>query len=217
MTKLWTRGWPALAALCVVLASLGVRATVEQREAYARAVAYEHQGDLWRAVDEYRWAIRWYTPWGPDLDDAAQALVEIGQRHAQQDPELAVQALDNLRSGLIAGRSLWQPRADLVAQCTAQLPALLVRVADRRGDPRAVGPAKAKLLAQFEAAYARPVGVGPLTSAAVALGFVVWLGGIVLAVRRGVAGDGRWQPAGWRYLGVAVLGFAVWAAAMAMG
>lgn len=203
--------------MTVVLASLAVRSTIEQRQSYARAVALETAGDLWRAVDEYRWALRWYTPWGPDHDDAAHALRDLGHRHAAADPELAVQALDNLRSGLIAGRSLWQPRADLVAMCTEQLPPLLLRVAERRGDPRAVGPAKAAFLAQLTAAYARPVGVGPLTSAAVAVGFVLWITGIVLAVRRGVDAAGKWLPSGWRWLGASTAGFGLWALAMWLG
>ena len=217
MKEVLRKLWPAALAIGIVLISLSVRATIEQRAAYARAVEFEKTGDLWRAVDEYRWCIRWYTPWGPDLDDAAQALVEIGERQSAQDPELAVQALDNLRSGLIAGRSLWQPRADLVAMCNQKLPPLLLRVADRRGDPRAIGPGMDKLLGQFVAAYQRPVGVGPLTSAAVSLGFILWLGGIVMAVRCGVSAEGKWLPAGWRWMGAAVLGFAVWAIAMAVG
>ncbi|MBM4342048.1 MAG: hypothetical protein FJ100_01530 [Deltaproteobacteria bacterium] len=208
--------WPLL-ALAVVLTSLAVRATVEQRAAYARAVAFEHAGDLWRAVDEYRWALRWYTPWGPDHGDAAEALRDLGERHAKDDPELAVQALDNLRSGLYAGRSLWLPRAELVALCNERLPPLLVRVAERRGDPRALGAGRPALLAQFQAAYARPVGVGPWVSLAVSLGFLLWVAGIVFAVRRGVDDDGRFLATGWRWLGASAAGFVTWALAMWLG
>lgn len=203
----------ALLAVALVLASLSARATWEQRQAYARAVQYEKSGDLWRAVDEYRWALRWYTPWGPDLDDAARALVDLGTRHAEDDPELAVQAWDNLRSGLIAGRSLWQPHADLVEQANRTLPPLLVRAADRRGDKRD----PAQLLRRFQADYRRPVGVGPLTSAAVSLGFLAWVGGLVLAASRGVDAAGQWQSAGWRWLGVAGAGFLCWAGALWLG
>ena len=204
--------WPIVAAL-IILAALGTRATVEQRAAYARAVALEQAGKLPDAVDEYRWALRWYTPWGPVHDDAAQALQDIGQRQAAADPELAVQAYDSLRSGLIASRSLWQPRADLVALCNRTLPGLLVRVADRRGDKR---DAKV-LLARFTADYARPVGVSPWTSLAVALGFVLWLGGLVMVVARGVDDDGRWLPEGWRWLAGSFAGFGTWVLAMWLG
>lgn len=203
---------PILAAVAVLL-SLSVRATWEQREAWTRAVQYEKTGDLWRAVDEYRWVLRWYTPWGPDHDDAAAALVELADRVEASDPELAVQALDNLRSGLIAGRSLWQPRADLVEVCNRRLPALLVRVADRRGDSRDKGA----LLAQFSKDYARPVGVSPATSLAVGLGFLLWISGLIMIVRRGLDDDARWQPAGWPWLGATVGGFALWALGMAFG
>lgn len=201
--------WPLLAVV-LVLASLSVRTTWEQRAAYARAVHYERDGDLWRAVDEYRWALRWYTPWGPDTDDAAAALRDLGQRHAAADPELAVQAWDNLRSGLIASRHLWQPHAALVAEANQALPPLLLRVAERRGDARD----KAQLLQHFRTAYARPVGVGPWTSLAVAAGFVAWLAGLGLALARGFDAQGRWSRAGLRPLGLSLAGFVVWLAAL---
>jgi hypothetical protein len=198
---------------------LAVRATVEQREAWNAAVAFEHkavQGEpeaLWDAVDAYRNVLRWYTPWGPDEVDAAQALLDLAARHEQNDPELAVQALDNLRSGLIASRHLWQPRKELVAECNTRLPPLLVRVADRRGDARD----KSRLLAEFQAAYARPVGVGAWVSLAVGLGFLVWIVGLVMALRRGVGEDGRWRKDGWPWVGAAVVGCATWVVALWLG
>lgn len=207
------RVWQPALAVAVVLAVLAVRATVEQQAAWARAVELERQGKLADAIDEYRWTLRWYTPWGPAWDDAAEALRDLGTRHQQQDPELAVQALDGLRSGLIASRSLWQPRSDLVQWCNRTLPPLLVRVADRQGDTRD----KAKLLQQFQADYARPVGVGPWVSLAVSGGFLLWLLGLVQTVRKGVGEDGRMRPAGWKWLGGAGVGFAAWLAAMWLG
>lgn len=206
----WPRWAPPVVAALVVLASLGVRATLEQQQAWARAVAFEAKGDTERAIEEYRWTLRWYTPWGPALGDAAAALVDLAQRHAAEDPETAVQAWDALRSGLIASRSLYQPQAELVDRANRELPPLLVRVADRRGDRRD----PAKLLARFQADYARPVGVTPWTSLAVTLGFVAWIAGLWFAARRGVDAAGRWQKAGWRGMAVAVVGFATWATAM---
>ncbi len=206
----WLRWAPPAVATLLVLASLGVRATLEQQEAWARAVAFEAKGDTERAVEEYRWTLRWYTPWGPAVDDAAAALVDLAQRHAAQDPETAVQAWDALRSGLIAARSLYQPHAELVDRASRELPPLLVRVADRRGDRRE----PAKLLVRFQADYSRPVGVNPLTSLAVSAGFIAWIAGLWFAARRGLDANGRWQRAGWQGVGVAVLGFAAWATAM---
>lgn len=205
------RRWalPSLAVLAV-LVSLAVRATHEQRQAWARAVALEAQGEVERAIEEYRWTLRWYTPWGPAVDDAAAALVDLAQRHSAHDPETAVQAWDALRSGLIAARSLYQPRAELVAQASRALPPLLVRVADRRGDRRD----PAKLLARFEADYARPIGVAPALSLLVTLGFALWIGGLAWAARRGVDDAGRWQPAGWRGVALSLAGFATWAGAL---
>lgn len=200
--------WPAAAVLLVVT-SLAVRVSLLQREAWAEAVAHEKAGQLDDAIDGYRRVLRFYTPWGA-TDDAAAALLELDARARADHPERSVLALDALRSGLIASRSLWQPRADLVARCNRELPPLLVRVAERTGDKRD----PKVLLAQFQRDYERPVGVGPLASAAVSLGFLCWLGCLVQIARRGVDDDGRWQPAGWRWAGGALAGFAAWTLAM---
>ena len=198
--------WAALIALTVIAA----RSTVEQWQSYERAVAFENQGQLAAAVSEYRWTLRWYTPWGPVHDDAAQALLEIANQAEKDKPRLAMDALDALRSGLIASRSFYQPRADLVAHVNKTIPAILVRVAEREGDKRD----KDTLLKRFEADYARPVGIAPWASLAVSLGLVLWLFGLVMAIRDGVGEDGHWRRRGWRWIGVSVAGFACWALAM---
>lgn len=206
----WPRWAPPAAAVLLVLTSLAIRASLEQRDAWDRAVAFEAAGNTERAIEEYRWTLRWYTPWGPPVAAATLALVDLAQRHAAEDPETAVQAWDALRSGLIAARSLYQPHAELVERASRELPPLLVRVADRRGDRRD----PTKLLARFQADYARPVGVNPWTSLAVTLGFVAWIGGLWWSARRGVDTSGHWQRAGWQGIGIALVGFATWATAM---
>ena len=137
----------------------------------------------------------------------------IAKDAEQPEPMRALRALDALRSGLIAGRHLWQPRADLVAMVNARIPAVMVRVAEKTGDKRD----KALLLAQFTRDYARPVGVSPLTSAGVSLGFVAWLLGLLMLARRGLDADARVTRTGWRWLGVSIGGFVVWTLAMWLG
>ncbi len=210
---LWQRlRLPLLAAL-IVLTALAARATWEQVQAYDRAVALERSAKVDAAIDEYRWTLRWYTPWGPKWTDAADALVRIARTADQPEPTRAMRALDALRSGLIAGRHLWQPRADLVAWVNTTIPPVMVRVAAQLGDKRD----KAQLLAQFTKDYARPVGVAPLTSAAVVLGFLAWLLGLLMLARRGLDADARITGLGWRWLAVAVSGFVVWTLAMWLG
>ncbi|MSP92212.1 MAG: hypothetical protein EXR79_10490 [Myxococcales bacterium] len=205
------RRWLApLAAVAFVVAVLAVRATWEQRAAWTRAVQAERAGATWDAVEAYRNVLRWHTPWGPDVDAACDALLDLARRHEKTTPELAVHALDGLRSGLIAARSVYQPRADLVLAAGQRLPALLVRVAERGGDKRDPGV----LLAQFSADYARPVGVGAGISLAVALGFLVWVGGLTLAFHRGVDGDGHWTRGGLPWLAASLGGFCTWALAL---
>lgn len=212
MRALWAKWrWPVLAAV-LVLATLTARVILEQRAAWSRAVALEKTAKIDDAIDEYRWVLRWYVPFGL-TSEAGEALRDIATKASADQPERAMRALDALRSGLIASRNLWQPRADLVDYASRTLPPLLVRVADRHGDKRD----PKLLLARFQADYARPVGVAPWTSAAVSLGFILWLGALVQVVRRGVTDEGRWQPAGWRWLGASLAGFAVWLSAMWLG
>ena len=201
---------PLVLAGGALLAVLATRATLEQVDAFDRAQVLVAAGDTRNAVLAWRQALRWHTPWGPRSDAAADALLAVASQAAANDPELAVEALDALRSGLNAARPLYQPRADLVLHVEKTIPALLVRVAERRGDKRD----KRDLLARFEAAYARPVGVSTWASAAVSLGFLLWLAGIVMAARFGVDEAGRWQRAGWRWVGMSIGGFACWALAL---
>ena len=206
----WRRWrWPLLALFLVIAAMIG-RATWEQVSAFDRAVAAEAAGLPDRAIAEYRWTLRWTTPLGPRDGDAADALLRIANESEAQRPERAAFALDALRSGLIASRSLWQPHADLVAQANQRLPALLLRVAERRGDTRD----KAQLLTRLQADFARPVGVPGWLALLVALGFLAWLGGLAMAWARGFDGDGALQRAALPWLATALAGFAVWAGAL---
>jgi len=204
------RYWAIIVAIVAILAAMSVRATVEHMRAYERAVELENEGRIDAAIDEYRWSLRWHTPWGPWHDDAAQALLDIGTAAEKERPERAVAALDSLRSGLLAARSFYQPRADLVAQMNERIPPLLVRMAIHRGDTRD----KAALLQRFKADYARPIGVPGWASLAVSLGFILWLLGLVMAFTRGVDDEGKLAARGWRWIGASIAGFGAWALAM---
>ncbi len=199
----------AIAALRIVVA-MAVRSTLEHDRAYKRAVELDAAGDLEEAIVQYRWALRWHTPWGPWHKDAAAALWRIGEQAEAERPLRAVQAFDALRSGLIASRSFYQPQAEVLAKANARMPALLVRVAERRADTRD----KVALLKRFKADYSRPVGVPLWASIAVSLGFLLWVGGLLFAFTRGVDETGKLRSVGWRGVGASVAGFACWALAM---
>ena len=204
--------WP-LVALALALAAMAGRAVFEQTEALARARVAEADGDAEAAIVEYRWVLRWATPVGPHDGEAAEALLRIATDAEAQRPDRAAFALDALRSGLIASRWLWQPRAALLADINARLPPWLVRVAERRGD----GRDKQELLAQLQADYARPVGVPGWLSLLVGLGFCAFLCGLFGAWARGVDADGRWHAAAWPWVLAALGGFAVWTSALWFG
>lgn len=203
--------WRWLAsAVAIVLAAMAARATWEQHDAWARAVEAEHAGRHDDAIAAYRWVLRWHTPWGPHQGDAAEALWQLADAAEAQHPERAVFALDALRSGLIASRWLWQPQAARLQAANERIPGLLVRVAERRGDPRP----KDELLRRFAADYARPVGVPGWVSLLVGGGFLLWLGGMALAWSHGLDASGRLARAGWRWVGASAAGWTMWLAGL---
>ncbi|MCB9738011.1 MAG: hypothetical protein H6747_02010 [Deltaproteobacteria bacterium] len=205
--------WIAAAAVLLVLLSLSIRSTWEQVAAFDRAIAAEQDGRIDDAIVEYRWTMRWTTPWGPRDAAAAAALVRIADAAEASRPERAAFALDAARSGAIASRWLLQPHADILAAANARLPGLWLRVAERRGDPRD----KDALRRRLEADVARPVGVPGWLALLVALGFGLWTFGLWRGLSRGFDEQGRFGPAGWRWLAASALGMATWATALWLG
>ena len=59
--------------------------------------------------------------------------------------------------------------------------------------------------------------MSPLTPAAVSLGFLAWLIGLLMIARRGLAAEARITRLGWRWLAVAVSGFVLWTLGMWLG
>ncbi|MEY3012719.1 MAG: hypothetical protein RIT45_1454 [Pseudomonadota bacterium] len=200
-------------AIALVLLALAGRATFEQLSAFDRAVAAEADGRPDDAIVEYRWTLRWTTPWGPRDSDAAAALIRIADAAEAARPERAAFALDALRSGAIASRWLVQPHSEAISLANARLPGLWLRVAERRGDTRD----KDALRRRFEADVARPVGVPGWLALLVALGFCVWLYGLWRGVRESIDEDGQLQRGGWRWFATSAAGMATWALALWLG
>jgi tetratricopeptide (TPR) repeat protein len=101
----------AAAALAVLTcATLELRAGTELDK--ARALLSE--GDYTAAHRHYFQALNWYAPWGSS-QAAADELMDLCQGHiAAGRRSEALQGLLRLRSGLMAARSFYQPRRDLL-------------------------------------------------------------------------------------------------------
>jgi tetratricopeptide (TPR) repeat protein len=163
-------GLAAAAALLIGLAALmEARASGELGEARALAKA----GDFAGADRHYFQALNWYAPWGSS-QRAADELMALAVAHleAGRRPE-ALQSLLRLRSALIAARSFYQPREDLLAEATPLIALSLARL--KLGD--AAG--REELLAQaaiYQQRYSEdPVraGIWPLLAVC---GFLLWAG-----------------------------------------
>lgn len=211
-SKMRTR-WPIAVAAALIFFALAGRSTWEQIAAFDRGAVAEADNRIDDAIVEYRWAMRWTTPWGPRDAAAAAALLRIADEAEASRPERAAFALDAARSGAIASRWLLQPHADALAQANARLPGLWLRVAERRGDTRD----KAALERRFRADVARPVGVPGWLALLVAAGFGLWLFGLWRALQDGIDDEGGLRRQGWRWLAASAAGMLTWGLALWLG
>ena len=168
-----------LAVVLAVLGALAIRVVVEGRAALA--------------AGDYETAARWYLPFAPHVDEAYAKLRTLTK---SEDPAVALAAWRSIRSAARATRSLWQPRADDLAEADAQIAKL-----------SAAAPGGGKLetgdrLTWHKERLARDV--RPSLAAAILAGFgiLLWVAGAFVLARRGTFAVGP--------TAVIVLGLALW-------
>jgi len=186
----------------LVFAGLTARMLVEGERELARSDAAFNRGDLRDAILYARRAAVLYAPGAPHVPSAYARLeaIAVGAESTGQ-PEVARQAWGAMRGAALETRHLWTPRGADLARANTNLARLDTVGGGDRG--RA-----ARLLARDDAPRAQWILV-------LGAGFVLFAGGLLVAVRRGVGEDGRIST---RFLllsaGVALLGVACWTLAV---
>ena len=202
----------AFCALVVCARVIG-SGTVALRSAEAHVSAGEHHA----AAIAYGSAIRMYLPGSPIGRHASEGLLALADRaRSAGEADEHRFCLEELRSGWLAVRSTWQPGASWIAEAERQLVPAMV------GDGRAAWPDPALSPADREAEV-RAVLASRDDPAlgwvlAMAVGYLLWLGGATLAIWRGIpAADG--QPTRWKTVftfgAVSAGGYLLWLLALA--
>lgn len=195
-----------LALFCAAVVIL--RVTTSGVGELRQARDFESSGELHEAAIRYGRAIRMHLPGFPVPARAGDALLALAAQHEGAGDLLEARfCLEELRSGFLATRSVYQPGADFIAEAERRLVPLMLE--DRRGDwpPRSLPPeqradAVRAVLQQREDPRLLWVLV-------MGLGYALWLGAAGAAIWRGLP-DAADEPVRWRVVGT-------WAAGSAAG
>jgi tetratricopeptide (TPR) repeat protein len=132
-------GSPLLSALAAALVLLAVLAALMESRASAeleRARAFVAAGDLKAADRHYFQALNWYAPWGSS-QTAADELMALARSHLAAGRQTeAYHSLLRLRSALLAARSVYQPRTDLLEEATPLIALYLAQLRLGKWSPR---------------------------------------------------------------------------------
>jgi hypothetical protein len=191
-----------LAIVLGIVAALAIRVVVEGRAALVEGETAEQRGRAAEAIRAYEAAARWYLPLAPHVDEAYGRLGALAR---STDPAVSLAAWRSIRAAARATRSLWTPHAGDLAAADEAIATISARVP---GAATADPAWHRERLARDPRASA-----GGLTLAAI--GILLWLGGAVLLVRRGLDASGALVRRPALASGIAILlGVACWAAGL---
>ncbi len=205
-----------LLGLCVVVVVL--RVTLGAMSEERRAVAAEGEERWHQACVHHGRAIHQYVPLSPIGRRAGRALLQLADdAEARGEPLQARFCLEELRSGFLATRSMWQPGKPLIAQAEERLVRLML--ADERGawpDPSLSEADREAAVRDALAAREDPKLGWVLL---MGLGYLVWLGAAAMAITQGLPSHGaaaiRWRLV-WRWGMVSALGYGLWVLGVAL-
>lgn len=175
-----------LAASALVLALMLGRAVSESRAELASARSHRHGGELLRAVEHYRRALRWSFPLSPytseavfEIEACAAELEDAGDRSG------ALLAWRSLLGGTVATRLFLAPAGPPIARARSEIARLAALDADARSE---TGPRAEPRIAESQSIGVTP---DPLWGTLLLFGFATWLASLSVLTRRGFDGAGR--------------------------
>ena len=208
------RWW--ILALIFVFAVAWIRGCVESGNAFEQAVEAEKAGDLPRAIEQYQYAARWYTPASSVPDEAALALIRLGgEAEARGDRDLALKAWRRLRGAILATRGLTTPLEVHLELANTRLATLMAQQQLEDGGPTVRDRSKEQLIADHLALLRLDPAPHSGWSLLIVLSFIAWIVTTVMAIWRGLDENIAVRaPALWRWGGSSVLFFALWLLAL---
>lgn len=178
------RTWIAIALLVLAcLGALAIRVVVEGRRALATGDEAMTAGKPLDAIGAFETAARWYLPLAPHVDEAYDRLRALT---TAEDPAVAIAAWRGIRGAARATRTLWTPHADDLAAADREIATLSAR------NPQAAmaGDTTREREAWYQARLSRDPRPGTGAVVLAGLGVLLWVGGAIALVRRGVDGAG---------------------------
>jgi tetratricopeptide (TPR) repeat protein len=174
----------------VVLAGIMLGRAVTQAGAeLAVAKAYQQEGQLARATEHYRRALRWWFPLSPFRDEAVSGLESIAAAlEDAEDRAGALLAWRSLLGGVAASRFMYSGRNPAAERAKDEIARLLALEGGAAIDAN-VSPEK--LAADHRRLLDREAAPHPLWGTVLLLGFAVWIGSLVLVIDRGFDSTGK--------------------------
>ena len=189
------------ASLLAVLGLVGLVALVFGRTVYhasaelQTASSHRREGEFARATEHYRRTLRWSFPFSAYTAEAATELETIARELEEAgDTAGALLAWRSLAGGLAASRSLYSGSSDTRDRAKDEISRLL---ALDGGAPIDANLSADKLEADHRRLLDREASPDPFWATLLLLGFAVWIGSLVLVIRRGfdTAGQPMWPAA----------------------
>lgn len=193
-----------VAIVAAVLGALAIRVVMEGKGALADGDDWLLRGRTAEAIKSYESAARWYLPLAPHVDAAYGKLRELAEP-ATADPAVSLTAWRAIRSAARATRSLWQPHADDLAAADAAIAMISA------GVPQAATADPAWHRERLAIDVRPSAGMAALAG----LGILLWIGGAIGLVRRGIAPDGGLVRKAAGLAGIAIaVGLGLWVAGL---
>jgi len=201
-----------LAVVGGVLGALAIRVVMAGREALAAGDDWMQRGRSVEAIRSYETAARWYLPLAPHVDEAYAKLRTIAEQtraDAKTDAAVRLAAWRAIRSAARATRSLWTPHADDLAAADTAIATLSAAI-----EPSSL-PGEATPESWHSERLAREQRPRAGTAALAGFGILLWIGGAIALVRRGIDPTGALVRRAAIPAGIAILlGVGLWFAGL---
>lgn len=188
----WLRGHPKVLGALVVatlFVLVAARTVSESRSELHTANRFEESGDVMRALEHYRRAMRWALPLNPYPARAARALRSMAKA-LEDDGRIddALLAWRSIAGSSAATRFLYGSENPMREEAIDQI-ARLVGAHQRAGID--VGADAAGLAAEHRTLFEHGASPDPWWGTFLLLGFAMWVGGLVFTATRGFDETGR--------------------------
>ena len=192
----------------ILVVLVAARTVSESRAELVTADGYEERGEVMRALEHYRRAMRWTFPLNPYPARAAAALRSMAKSlEGEERIDDALLAWRSIAGSSAATRFLYSTTNPVREEASHEI-ARLMAAHQRAGID--VGADSEQLAAEHWALFQQDASPDPFWGTLLLIGFAAWVGSLVLTASRGFDATGRlrWAtaraPLSWALAGLVV-------------